>query len=116
MQEFDKAFVGHNLLKIGQSGLTEQFTDFGQIKFPDGGSVLSSSQSSIFSPAASENTWFKSGQNGPKNNHLALLIQIHHLLCRTPGFRLGLSTFRFSRISRRFCDVCFCPFSLDKAI
>jgi len=34
MREFDKAFVGHNLLKIGHSGLTEQFTDLGKLNFP----------------------------------------------------------------------------------
>ncbi len=51
------------------------FHGFGEAEFPDGGSVLGSSQFSILPPVALKNTpGVKSGQNRPKNNHLAMLI------------------------------------------
>jgi len=56
-------------LSWGRLKIYRAFHRFGQAKFPDGGSVLGSSQLSIFNtaPAASKNdTWFKSGQIGLK--------------------------------------------------
>jgi len=51
------------------------FHGFGQAKFPDGGSVLGSSQFSILPLVAFKNTsGLKSGKNRPKNNLLAKLI------------------------------------------
>jgi len=64
------------------SAFYRAFHRFGQAKFPNGGSVLGSSQFSVLpqlfstAPAASKNddAWFKSGQNQLKNKQLALLI------------------------------------------
>jgi len=48
------------------------FHGFGQVEFPDGGSILGFFNTA---PAASKNNApFKSGQNCLKNNHIALLI------------------------------------------
>jgi len=41
-----------------------------QAKFPDGGSVLGSSQFSILPKLFKKTARFKSGQNGPENNNL----------------------------------------------
>jgi len=51
------------------------FHGFGQAKFPDDGFGFKLEPILNTAPAASKNTaWFKSGQNRPKNNHLASLI------------------------------------------
>ncbi len=48
------------------------FDRLGQAKFANGGSILSSSQFSILPQLPQKNeACIKSGQNWPKNNHLA---------------------------------------------
>jgi len=52
-----------------------EFHRFWKAKFPDGGLIFRLEPIFNTAPAASKNTaQFKSGQNWPKNNHLASLI------------------------------------------
>ncbi len=70
-------FVTFNAVAVLMKQIYRAFHGFVQAKFPDGGSILGSSQlfNNAAVPAASKNTaQFKSGQNQPKNNHLSLLI------------------------------------------
>jgi len=82
-------------------GTYRAFHRFGQAKFPDGGSVLGSSQFFILPEAATKNTArFKRGQNWPKNNHLASLIYIRNILCMTLSWK-----------STAVCHIVpYCPF------
>jgi len=48
---------------FGTISFYRAFQGLGQAKFPDGGSILGL--------ASKNNAWLKSGQNRPKNNHLA---------------------------------------------